>query len=365
MRKKIYKVGLYALLLIAFLATVIIVPDFEMYKEKYKLRSQKLPNVYKTYPELSNLTDNDYEIIEIEYSVESIIQANDSTIVIVAGNSEELETGGWDTTDIWYKVNRKGQITDSLKYQYHNPKDPHSYRTYNDFIVDSEQNTYNNWIENNDTISYPFKNIDENKIFSNEEAKQIVADEKNIMYSDYIYLGDNGTDSKNKVTIFKDNTWNYFYAEKSWHESSGYIANEKEIGTSYLLDKETPAVAPLSGNEEKNKQIFVNINNPKSIIYREYLQKEEWARSSFWDIDLRWGGGSGGGSGVGWIGSSYFAIKMPKKTLHFKQRVTFDYPDGFIRNDFDYSFYKPENGEYLLLINYQQRSCFLIRPKQK
>lgn len=94
-----------------------------MYYQRYKLRLEKLPNIYKTYATIDSIKDNDYEILEINgaYS-EPVLQINDSTIVIINGYSEETEDGSRDVKNAWYKINNGGQITDSLNYKYNNRK---------------------------------------------------------------------------------------------------------------------------------------------------------------------------------------------------------------------------------------------------
>ncbi|MGQ7854418.1 hypothetical protein ACUN24_09225 [Pedobacter sp. WC2501] len=354
MKINIKKIFLFSIILIV----IVILPDINMYRERYKLRSQKLTEIYKNQTELDNLKDDYYEVLKIkENSTEPILQVNDSTTVIFTKNSEDSEKGGVDYENIWYKINLKGQITDSLIYSCNSLNNEHNYNTFNDYIIDTKQNTYSNWIKNNDTKHYAFKNINENKILTKEEADKITSDGK-IMQIDYIYLGDNGIDSKNKVIIFKNNVWNYFYTEKNWHKSANYTTNESQAQSYYPIDKE-PDRAPTAGGEEKSKQIFFDINNPKSIIYREYIFKEKWNENSFWYdiINWHWGSGNTSNSG-GWTGSSYFSIKMPKTTLHYKQVVYIDSPDESLRDIASYSVFKPKNGEYILLDSY------LIRPKQ-
>ncbi len=50
---------------------------------------------------------------------------------------------------------------------------------------------------------------------------------------------------------------------------------------------------------------------------------------------------------------------MPIKKLHYKQPISIEYPDGYLRDKISYSVYIPKNGEYIILGSY------LIRPKQK
>ncbi len=63
MKQKIYKIAIYSLLFVVILASVIILPDLTMYQERYKLRSQKLPDNYKNYTVLVKLQDDTQVLI--------------------------------------------------------------------------------------------------------------------------------------------------------------------------------------------------------------------------------------------------------------------------------------------------------------
>lgn len=354
MKLTVKEISLY----LGILVSIIILPDINMYYHKYKLRSEKLPDIYKNKVELYNLKDDYYEIIDLgNITSESILQINDSTIIIYNSTNKDSKEGGWDSENVWYKINLKGQIIDSLKYNYNSLQDEHFYKTFNNYIVDIKQKTFCNWITNSDITHYPIKNLDEDKIFSKKEAEEIT--NNGIMIdTEYIYLGENGANSKNKILLFKNDSWNYFFAEKKWYKSANYITNKFQAEFYYLLYEE-PEVASTSENGEKNKQIFINVNNSKSIIHREYVHKDEWNESSFWSKLRHISWGSGNGSRIdGWLGTSYFALKMPKKKLYYKQNVYIDYPEENLRDVVSYSVYRPKNGEYVILDSY------LIRPKK-
>ena len=65
MKQKIYKIAIYSLLFVVILASVIILPDLTMYQERYKLRSQKLPDNYKNYTVLVKLQDDTQVLINV------------------------------------------------------------------------------------------------------------------------------------------------------------------------------------------------------------------------------------------------------------------------------------------------------------
>lgn len=322
------------------IASVIILPDLSMYYERYKLNSEKLPDKYKMYTELDSLKDGYYEVLKIDGGfIEPVLQASDSTIVIIWGHGNEGKKG--DTVENnWSKINLEGQIVNVLSYRYSNPQN-HDYQTFNDYIVDVEHNTYNTWIKNDDTFNHPIKNIAENKKFSKEEAKQIISGK---VYMTQKYLNSPSVDQEAtvKLMVYKDNTWNYLLTDKSWMESPAYITNDKEVkydGSTYNIDKNS------------------------SLIRREFVHKELLNEYSFWNIgqNFRWGTGNGSGRSK-WAGTSYFKIKMPEKMLHFKQSVDIG-EQGDLRDRFSYFIYKPKNGTYLLLNDTQNRIYYLIRPK--
>ncbi|WP_146186596.1 hypothetical protein [Pedobacter sp. HMWF019] len=233
-----YKKIIIGLILIA---AIMIIPDVSMYYQQYKLRSEKLPEIYKAYAGLDSLKDNEYEVLKINTEViEPILQANESTIVITSGHYIKGENG--DTLEnVWYTINPKGEV-----------------------------------------------------IKSQTRPKVNVADAKEVKYQE----------------------------------------------STYDIDKNA------------------------GLISREFVHKENWMEYSFWNIgkNLHWGTGNSSGR-KGWIGTSYFQIKMPKKMLHFKQFVEID-EDGTFRDRFSYFVYKPKIGEYLLLNDTPNRIYYLIRPKK-
>ena len=97
---------------------IILVPDTDMYYQRLKLKFDTLPEVYKKYHTLDSIQDDYYEVLEIvsEY-YEPVLQINDSTIVIIADYSKENDDGSRAEKNVWYKVNLKGKIIDSLKYE--------------------------------------------------------------------------------------------------------------------------------------------------------------------------------------------------------------------------------------------------------
>ncbi|WP_026976793.1 hypothetical protein [Flavobacterium tegetincola] len=321
---------------------LIILPDANLYYQRYKVKGDKLPEIYKNYNTLDSLKDDTYEVLFIEGGLyDPAIQLNDSTILLIYSSSQESEDGTREEENSWYKINLKGQITDSLHYAYNDRKADHNYQTFNNYVVDVRGNTYNNWIINKDSTSKPIRNLNEDKIFSDGEAKQILS-KYEYLYNENIPADRSGNERKQKILIFKNGIFNYFYADKYFIELEPYKEDESQLQyepSTYDIDK-----------------------NP-THIHRKYVKKDEWVGHTFWDsrtLSL----GSGNGSGrIGWYGTSYFDVKMPKGIVHFKTPVEIEYPEEGVRDRFNYHIYKPKNGDYLLLSDIQNNRHFIIRPK--
>ncbi|WP_027388519.1 hypothetical protein [Chryseobacterium gregarium] len=320
---------------------IIFLPDVSIYYERIKLSFDKLPNIYRSYTTIDSIKDNQYEVVGFlsDYP-EPILQVNDTTIVVFCGHSKETKDGSRTEKNVWYKINLKGQITDSLKYQYNDSKENHFYRNYHGFIVDIKNNTYNTWLTNSDTTNRCFKNLNENKIFTVKEAAQITK-EREFMNAERISSDGDSKPAKYKLTVYKNNVWNYFYTDKDWYGSDSYSTNSL-------------AVEYLASNDESDKD--------QGLIKRVFVKKEEWISRSFWHLDFGWGGGY---TGDRWEGTSYFEIAMPKRKLHFKQPVEVTSPDEDFRDRFTYKVYKPKNGIYLILNDVENSRYYLIRPKRK
>ena len=336
--KKSTKIILWIIGIIA----VIILPDANLYYQRYKLKGDKLPEVYKSYTTLDSIKDDAYEVLTIGGGFHHpVLKLNHNTIMIIYSASEQTEDGSREERNSWYKINLNGQITDSLNYAYNDRKEDHNYQTFYNYVVDVKGNTYNSWLLNNDSTNKPIKNLNENKIFSDAEAKQIIS-KYEYLYNQNIPADNTGNERKQKILIFKDGIFNYFYADKYFNELEPYREDQREL---------------------KYEASAFEIDENPSYIHRKYVKKDEWVGHTFWD-SRTFSLGSGNGSGrIGWYGTSYFDVKMPKKTVHFKSPVKIEYPDEGVRDNFTYSVYNPKLGEYLLLTDIQNNTHFIIRPK--
>lgn len=335
---KLTKIILWIIIVVL---AIIFLPDAPMYYQCLKLKFDALPKVYKSYQTIDSIKDDYYEVLEIvsDYN-EPVLQINDTTIVIIGGYSKETEDGSRAEKNVWYKVNLNGQITDSLKYEYNERKESHFYGTYHGYIVDTKNNTFNNWLTNSDTTTRYFKNLKENKVFTAKEAG-VITKEKEFMNAERISSDADKQEAKYKLIVYKDKVWNYFYTDKDWYESATYSANKLVV---------------------KYRSSTAEIDKSPDLIKRVFVKKEEWISRSFWHLDFGWGGGYRGDR---WEGSAYYAVKLPKKTVHFKSPVEIEYPEEGVKNLFEYRVYQPKNGHYLLLNDVQNSRYYILRPKLK
>ena len=320
---------------------IIFLPDVSIYYQRIKLSFDKLPDSYRSYTTIDSIKDNQYEVVEFlsDYN-EPVLQMNDTTIVVICSYSKETKDGSRAEKNVWYKINLKGQITDSLNYQYNDRKENHFYRTYHGYIVDIKNDTYNTWLTNSDTTNRRFKNLNEDKIFTVKDATQIT-EEREFMHAERISSDGDGSQAKYKLTVYKNNVWNYLNTDVDWYRSESYSTNN-------LAVKFQPSTAGISKDQ--------------GLIRRVFVKKEEWISRSFWHLDFGWGGGYRGDR---WEGTSYFDIIMPKKKLHYKQPVVITPPDEDFVDRFTYNVYEPKNSTYLVLNDFENSRCYLIRPKRK
>jgi|GEM_PF-832166 len=322
--------------------TIIVLPDASMYWQQFKLKTERLPKGYNVYAELDSIVDDYYEVIRIDGGfIEPVVQANDSAIIIICGR--QMQNKNIQTIEnIWYRLGENGQITDSLHYT-STYNENHHYETFNDYILDTGRGTYNTWIRNKDTTNIPIQNIDSKRRFSKEEVDIFLAKD--------FYITSNYTDTAtaqdqnvHKLFYFKDDSWHYLITDAHFYNSSTYIQNEKEV--KYVLSMH-------------------DTTDAAGLLRRSFIHKEHWREHSFWNIgkNLSWGTGNGSDAG-GWTGSSYFELTLPRKSIHFKQFVAID-EDGTLRDRFHYFIYKPDSGQYLLLNDIENRTYYIIRPKNK
>ena len=111
MKQKIYKIAIYSLLFVVILASVIILPDLTMYQERYKLRSQKLPDNYtalnKLHDDTQVLINKQGEIIKKLPGdfIESKFNKEDRKSRILMSDKKSFNEYGeelkYDSRDYW------------------------------------------------------------------------------------------------------------------------------------------------------------------------------------------------------------------------------------------------------------------------
>ena len=181
---------------------VIIFPDFNMHYQNIILKLDKLPTAYRTYSALVDIKDDEYEIVNF-FNAESLLELNDSTIVIIT-NAISQDNSDTLVGKNWYKINLEGMVTDSLNFSYPQGDDKHFYKTFNNYIVDIAANTYSTWLIDNDSTSKPIENLQPNKIYSSAEVAKMTAEDKYV-HSEIIQL-ENG-DYINKVIFYRDKSF--------------------------------------------------------------------------------------------------------------------------------------------------------------
>ncbi len=321
------------------IVAVIILPDFNMHYQNITLKLDRLPKAYQSYSTLANIKDDTYEVIDF-FSREPVLQLNDSTIAIVADLDSQNKDGDL-LRRTWYKVNLKGVISDSLGFDYTQGEAKHFYKTFTNYIVDVEANTYNTWLIDSDTTSKSIKNLQPRKIYNSAEVEKLISAD-NFVYSAVINTEEEDGDAIIKLIFYRDKSFHIIHVDKNWNKADDPI---NKLAINYEASKE-------------------GVEKESALIKRVYVQKEEWIDTSFWNLSKYSAMWTGGGNGrKRWEGTAYFDLQLPKKTLHYTQPVIIEYSDQYVRADRDYSVYRPSGGDYVLLNEGQYFMIYLIRPK--
>ncbi|TDG35606.1 hypothetical protein EZJ43_13380 [Pedobacter changchengzhani] len=324
------------ILWITGITAIIILPDANLYYQNIILKLDRLPKAYRNYSALADLKDDKYEVVDF-FGAEPLLQLNDSTIAIIAVAKQNDNDILVQKT--WYKINLRGIVIDSLKLSYKREDDKHFYKTFNSYIVDIGANTYNTWLIDSDTTWKPIKNLQPNKVYDSKEVEKMISAD-NYVHSAIIQLK-NG-EELNHLIFFKDKGFHAIFVEENW----------------------TKLNDPINKLEVRYESLGKDTVKESSTVKRVYVQKEQWMDTSVWKLSKYTTMWTGGGLGrKRWEGTAYYDLQLPKKTLHFKEEVTIEYPDQYVREPFKYKIYKPNNGDYQILSEGEYFTTYLIRPK--
>ena len=325
---------------IGVIIAVIILPDLNMHYQNVMLKLDRLPKAYRSYSSLAEIKDDTYDVVDF-FSAQSVLQLNDSTIAIVT-NAINQNTNDSLVIKTWYKINLKGVITDSLALNYQLENSNHLYKTFNNYIVDVEANTYSSWLTDSDTTRNPIENTQPNKIYSSAEVGKIISAE-NYVHSAIIPLKNSDEDYMHKLIFYRNGNFHTIYVEKNWSKFNDATNN----------------------SQVKYESSSKNNDKESANLKRVYVHKEQWIDASFWNLSEYLTMWTGGGLGrKRWEGTAYYDLQLPKKKLHFKEAVIIEYPDQYVREPFNYKIYKPKNGEYELLSEGEYFKTYLIRPRK-
>lgn len=346
----------------AFLISVL--PDADGYYQNFKLRFQKLPEKYEKVAILDQLKDDIYEVEAFDNAYHEPLFANDSTVVI--SKSQSLYEDNETATDVWYKINTRGKAVDSLKYVHNKYKT--SYFNINRLIVDFENKTYNTWIKDGDSTAHAIPNLAGNRIVSDAEFLQMIKGRR-ILSKNYTTLYGKSEEADSQIVYILDGEKpGYFYVRRDLSiDNDDFQTNTFEVPHSDPVDGlryEEDAEATTTENKEVPAKIsYYKPADSKSPIYREYTHKDSWEYMSFWNFSLAFNGTTADH----WLATSYYELKMPKKTLHYKYGVkVFEMPNGeFVDDDSLCKIYKAPGGKFCILYNTENEvgKAYIVREK--
>lgn len=316
------KKGKKIILTIGIIIAIIIIPNIPFYYNCYTISNEKLPKKFENYKNIYDLkTNKDFEIdafFDKRNNYPYIL--SDGTIILYR-NSNKGNTS-------WYKINAKGEITDSLT------KKGDNYSYMNGYIIRDDR-YYCSWIMDNDTLQKPFLPY---KIQDNISKKDFLSLLNNrTEYANFI-----GTDlkiNKHKYIFLKDKKWFYIYSKL-------YLPTEVDYR-----------------EDTFPKLIFSEIKSNKNDIYLDYFFKKESTMRNFWDLrNFSYGGSGGGGTSTKYYGTGYYHVKYNGKYLQFSEEQLKMDNDNNINDSSE--LFTLKNTKYFILCQPFSGSIYIVKPKK-
>ncbi|WP_327983987.1 hypothetical protein [Bergeyella porcorum] len=309
--KMIYKKIFKGLFIVSGIIVGIVIFPYLLHsckKAQFELTKVDLPERYRNFATLDSLKDDIYDIIPIEEAL--IMELEDGTVILETYDDEHKTL---------YKIGMDNQYhTLKLKGDY--------FYIFDDYILNISDGTFSHWIRDNNPNFQKIK-TDEKIIYTQKEIQANFSNYKGV-YSDFIE-GD------------------YSGIEEGLHKLFLYNGKEFRIITT------------------RGKYINVDYSNKYNIekVYLEdyedfkhiYTYKKEYIEDVF-GLSFN----PAASKPICWLGDGFFSVKMPQKTLFFKEETTI-YCDGDTRTIFQLVSFKNKNLLYIDQL--MQNKDFLIRLK--
>lgn len=287
-------------------------PNISYIIESIKLRFEKTPARFENYKLLRELAlDDNFDIQIIETASIDFGQINDQNLIWLV-KREGFKRSGDPGTTVYYKIDSKGIIIDSLQFtnEYMSEVD--------NYLVNIDKSYYSTWLKDGDTIKKSIVSIENKALINITEVIKYLKDAK---HSVYTYENNKETNRRYKKIIFlKDTVWSEVFTE-----SEDYISGN-DIG---LYDDD---MLPFLG------------------LYEEfdiaYYKKEILNGHTFPDFGLY----LNGKTPENWRGTSYYDIKDKTKKLSFKETYARMYK-GDDKPRSDLSVYKSPNKKFMIINN--------------
>ncbi|MCL5246244.1 hypothetical protein M4I21_10525 [Cellulophaga sp. 20_2_10] len=265
---------------------------------------EELPEKYKNYKTLDSITNKDLSITTFKsFNEKFAFRVNDS--IIGLKTNTELNNNKDSIVTSFYRIDQSGTVLDSISFL----------NTYvfqhNSYLVYAKEDYYLSFLINGDKTLKPIHLKNDNKTYSEAEAREIAENSDSATTS---YVTDSTT-NKNllKVTFLKQDVWSYITVDDSFSVSENY--------------------------GENNTMQFKELDQKTNL---DYFHKEEWQKNT-----MSGGLYATGGRTQHWIGTSYFTVNA-FENIKFKK----GYTRWFTNNKtllMPYEIYESPNKKFILI----------------
>lgn len=283
------------------------------------IKNQNIPESYKNYPFLDNLTSNSkYKVIAFKSTHQEFTdKINDSVICISVRKNDEKNSD--IIKKYWYKINQLGIVTDSLNIiDKVSNEEIYQKRRY---LINKKKDYYLTWMLDGDTLKKPFTLIEKGKYLEKDAYLHYTKESK---FSTYGYTYDSITSERIRKTFyFKNDRWNIIYSKKR------YKINEPccEYTTVDFKDVDEIAILDFFEKTEQYKQPYI-----KGFGINGHTP-EHWKGIGYYNIPIN--------------NNRKIEFKIPNLKLYESNHIDFDSELKIYNN--------PQNN-YTLIINNSLRN---------
>lgn len=261
------------LILLVAILLFFLIPNMSNIKEQINLKYEKTPEGFDEYQHITDLVNNtEYDVQVIEGSSIAFGEIQEDSIIWLVkrqGNPKD-KTSNVDT-EIFYKIDNKGIIIDSLTFtnEFINHVD--------NYLINMKSSYYSTWLKDGSIEKKQFISIKNKSLVFTNELKSYLKDAEYIAYD---YETDPKTNKRfKKVVFYKNNVWSQIFTESEEYTGSMTFSSTNNLYFSNLDD--------IFSFTCYKKKIWNGHSFPDFGLYLNGKDGEHWRGTSCYDLKIK------------------------------------------------------------------------------